>query len=242
MVSGHDHVTFDDIIRHFVSLRFRLEGMPTPKSRGAMKQRKRRISAKRRAIYRRRRIVVGVACLLVVAVGAFCAYSLVRGFGAIGAAARHDDIYAVSRSAVPDPTRTSGIKNCSANDVDLSLTAESQNVAVGGSLNFTATIKYTGSGKKGCLIDASDANLVLTITSGDETIWRSDVCPADPRLLLMAKGDADKRQIVWNADATGDACAEDDSLPKVNAGTYVAKLSLKDQPKVASDPVTISVQ
>ena len=58
----------------------------------------------------------------------------------------------------------------------------------------------------------------------------------------MAKGDADKRQIGWNADATGDACAEDDSLPKVNAGTYVAKLSLKDQPKVASDPVTISVQ
>ena len=81
MVSGHDHVTFDDIIRHFVSLRFRLEGMPTPKSRGAMKQRKRRISAKRRAIYRRRRIVVGVACLLVVAVVAFCAYSLVREIG-----------------------------------------------------------------------------------------------------------------------------------------------------------------
>lgn len=209
---------------------------------GQRTPRKRKLSKKQRAIYRRRRIVVALALIVVVALAGFCGYSLVRGIGAIGAAINHGNIYAISRKAVPDPPKSSGIKDCAKNTVSLTLTPAAQSVPVGGSLNFTATITYTGSSKAGCLVDGSNENRVLTISSGDKTVWRSDSCPADSRMLLMSKGDADQQQITWNANATGSECADDSTLPKVNAGTYTARLSLKDQPEVVSDPVTILVQ
>ncbi|NEG89759.1 hypothetical protein GFD25_07155 [Bifidobacterium aerophilum] len=193
-------------------------------------------------MYRRRRIVVFLVLTIVVALIGFCGYSLFRGIGAIGAAINHDEIYAISRDAVPDPPKTGGITDCAKGTVSLSLVPAAQSVPVGGSLDFTATITYTGSSKTGCLIDGSDGNRVLTITSGSQTIWKSDVCPVDSRLLLMSKGDSDRQQITWNANATGSECKADASLPKVNAGTYTARLSLKDQPEVTSDPVTITVQ
>ncbi|MBT1161542.1 MULTISPECIES: hypothetical protein [Bifidobacterium] len=209
---------------------------------GQRTPRKRKLSRKQQAIYRRRRIVAVLALMITIALIGFCGYSLVRGIGAIGAAINHDEIYAISRGAVPDPPKSSGIKDCAKGTVSLTLTPAAQSVPVGGSLNFTATITYTGSSKVGCLVDGSDANRVLTISSGNQTIWRSDVCPADPRMLLMSKGDADQQQITWNANSTGTSCADDGTLPRVNAGTYTARLSLKDQPEVVSDPVTILVQ
>ena len=104
----------------------------------------------------------------------------------------HDEVYAISRDATPAPKKVSNVKDCSASDVTLQLSAASQSVPVGGSLDFTATIVHEGSGN--CLVDGSDSGRVLTITSGQETIYKSDVCPADSRLLLMAKGDKDVRR------------------------------------------------
>lgn len=204
--------------------------------------RKRTVSKRQRAIYRRRRIVVTLVLLIVVALIGFCGYSIARGVGAVGAFVTHDDVYAISRKAVPDPPKTSGVKDCAQGMVTLSLVPAATSVPVGGSLDFTATITYTGSSKAGCLVDASNEGRVLTISSGDKTVWRSDSCPSDSRLLLMSKGDKDQQQITWNANASGSECQSDDALPKVNAGTYTARLSLRDQPKVTSDPVTITVQ
>lgn len=202
---------------------------------------KRTISKKKQAMYRRRRIVVGVALVLVLALIVFCVYSLGRGVGAINTAIHHDEVYAISRDATPAPKKVSNVKDCSASDVTLQLSAASQSVPVGGSLDFTATIVHEGSGN--CLVDGSDSGRVLTITSGQETIYKSDVCPADSRLLLMAKGDKDVQKVTWNtnANATLTECTDESDWAKVNAGTYVAQLSLKDHPKVKSDPVTFTV-
>ncbi|OZG62805.1 hypothetical protein BHAP_2048 [Bifidobacterium hapali] len=206
------------------------------------KPRGRAMSARQRAIYRRRRIVVASVLLIALALVVFCGYSIARGIGAIGDAMNHGEIYAISRGAVPDPAKTGGVRDCGEGTVSLSLTAAAQSVPVAGSLDFTATIAYTGSAKAGCLVDGSNAGRVLTISSGDKTVWRSDSCPVDSRMLLMGKGDEDRQQITWNANATGSECQDDAALPKVNAGTYTARLSLRDQPKVTSDPVTITVQ
>ncbi|WP_223851978.1 hypothetical protein [Bifidobacterium myosotis] len=208
----------------------------------AGKPRKRRISKKQQAIYRRRRIVVGVALLLVLALISFCVYSLGRGIGAINTAIHHDEVYAVSRDSVPTPRKTSSVKDCSAKNLSLQLSSKYQSVAVGGSMEFTATIVHEGTGS--CLVDGSDEGRILTITSGNETIYKSDVCPADSRMLLMAKGDKDVQQITWNADAnaTLTECTDESTWPRVNAGTYVAQLSLKDAPKVKSEPLVFTVQ
>ena len=54
----------------------------------------------------------------------------------------------------------------------------------------------------------------------------------------------DVQKVTWNtnANATLAKCTDESGWAKVNAGTYVAQLSLKDHPKVKSDPVTFTVQ
>ena len=193
-------------------------------------------------MYRRRRIVVGIALMAALAVVVFCCYSLARGAQAIGMMIDHDNVYAIARDEVPQVKKSSGVKDCEAGSVSLQLSAQTQSVAVGGSMEFSAAIVHDGSGS--CLVDGSDSNRVLTITTGNETVWKSDVCPADSRMLLMAKGDKDIQPITWNANAnaTLTECTDEADWPKVNTGTYVATLSLKDAPGVTSDPLVFTVQ
>ena len=203
------------------------------------KRRKRKLSEKQRRIYRRRRIVVGIALVLVLALIGFCVYSIGRGAMAVGALVAGRDA-GIARQAVPDPTPTTGVKDCASESIALELSAASQSVPVGGSIEFAAGIAYNGT--VSCLIDGSDANRVLTITSGGDQIWKSDSCPVESRMLLMAQGDKDIQTIRWNTNRSGNECVDDEDLPKVGAGTYVAQLSLKDHPEVVSQQVPLVVQ
>lgn len=213
--------------------------MATRTSPRTGKRRNRQLSAKQRHIYLRRRIVVGVVLVVVLALVGFCVYSMGRGVAAIVAAAdaRHPDIV---RDEVPGPEPTTGVRECTTSDVSLDLTVAEPTVGVGGSVEFTASIVYDG--KVSCLIDGSDSSRILTITSGDDQVWRSDACPVDSRMLLMAKGDTDVQTITWNTNRSGSECVDDASLPKVSAGTYTAQLSLKGHPKIVSQKVPIVVQ
>ncbi|MGO4974010.1 hypothetical protein [Bifidobacterium boum] len=206
------------------------------------KKRKRKLSKRRRAVYRRRRIVVGIALVLAVALTVFCVYSLGRGMAAIDATIRHDDLMALSRKAVPAPKQKSKVKDCTASNVKLSLQSDSQSAPVGGSMKFTATIAFVPKDGSSCLIDAADDSRVLTITSGGDTVWRSDACDVDSRKLLLAAGDTDTQTMTWNTNRSGQTCTEDAKLPKVGAGTYTAQLSMRDHPKIVSNKVTITVQ
>lgn len=210
---------------------------PRPGSR--QKPRKRVVSPQRRAMYRRRRAVALVIVLAAVSLVVFCVYSLGRGVVDGVSLLRPTPI---ARESVPAPKKTSGVNDCGASDVKLSLTVASQGVPVGGSLGFTASISYEGTSS--CLLDLSD--VVLTVLSGDQTIYSSDSCPADPNRQLLAKTSDMNRtsqKMTWGASRTGDQCVEDQSkLPKVDRGTYTAQLSLKNAPKAVSDPVTIQVQ
>ncbi|MCH4208839.1 hypothetical protein [Bifidobacterium sp.] len=202
---------------------------------------RRKPSRRLQRIYRRRRIGVALALALVLALVAFCVYSLGRGFSAVAGVIRHDDITALARQPIPSSVKdSSGVQDCTAEDVRLELGAQSQTVPVAGSLEFTMTVAYDGTSS--CLIDVSNASRVLTITSGSDTIWKSDVCPAKPHMLLMSKGDRRLDTLTWNTDATGSTCAADASLPKVRPGTYVATLSLKGDAKAVSKPVTVAVR
>ena len=190
-------------------------------------------------MYRRRRAVALVVVLAAVSLVVFCVYSLGHGVVDGMSLLRPTPI---ARESVPAPKKTSGVNDCGASDVKLSLTAASQGVPVGGSLDFTASISYEGTSS--CLLDLSD--VVLTVSSGDQTIYSSDSCPADPNRQLLAKTSDMNRtsqKMTWGASRTGDQCVEDQNkLPKVDRGTYTAQLSLKNAHKAVSDPVTIQVQ
>lgn len=198
--------------------------------------RKRKLSKRQRRIYYRRRFVVAIVLVVVLALAVFAVYSLGRGVVMIVQGSP-----SVEREAVPDPIETTGVKDCTSSEVSLQLVPSATSVAVGGSLDFSASITYTGSGNS-CLVDGSDAGRVLTITSGDDEVWRSDACPVDSRMLLMASGDVDTQTITWDTDRSDGECSDDSSAEHVDAGTYVAQLSFADLPDVVSDQVTFTVQ
>ncbi|MFR8852293.1 peptide ABC transporter permease [Gardnerella vaginalis] len=230
---------------------------------------KRKISAARRRMYIRRRIVVCVGLLVLLAFCIFCIISIFKGVSAIGTAInKHSDV-TISKQLVPDPRPVGIIKKCSAKDVRIELTSASQSVPMGGSVEFTARIVHEGDDS--CRIDASDGRMVLTIgdsVSADksdksdksrekqekqekqqkiEPQWRSDVCGIPLKPLLMAKGDSYEKKIVWSTDATvgtptGKDCLDDAELPKVSRGTYIAQIAHKDVSGLQSNPVVISVR
>ncbi|MFU0531513.1 peptide ABC transporter permease [Gardnerella vaginalis] len=233
---------------------------------------KRKISAARRRMYIRRRIIVCVGLLAVLVFCIFCIISVFKGIAAIGTAiSKHSDV-TLSKQLVPDPRPVGIIKKCSAKDVRIELTSASQSVPMGGSVEFTARVVHEGDDS--CRIDASDGRMVLTIgdsVSADksdksdksdqsrekqekqekqqkiEPKWRSDVCEIPLKPLLMAKGDSYEKKIVWSTDATvgtptGKDCLDDADLPKVSRGTYIAQIAHKDVSGLQSNPVVISVR
>ena len=160
--------------------------------------------------------------------------------------AKPSESASASKSATPSASESStkaknpGIPNCTASDVSLDLTADTTTVAQGGKVTFKVVIKHDS--KRDCVIDASNASRILTITSGDNTVWRSDSCPVDSRQLLMTGSDKDTQTIAWNTTSTGSECQAENARAKVDPGTYVATLSVRDHEKIKSSPVTITVQ
>lgn len=130
---------------------------------------KRKISAARRRMYIRRRIVVCVGLLAVLAFCSFCIVSIFKGISAIGTAInKHSDV-TLSKQLVPDPRPVGVIKKCSAKDVRIELSSSSQAVPMGGTLEFNAHIVYEGDDS--CRIDASSGRMVLNIgqSAGDSS-------------------------------------------------------------------------
>ncbi|WEV75663.1 hypothetical protein [Bifidobacterium sp. ESL0800] len=239
---------------------------------------KRKTTKEMQRVYLRRRIVVGVVALALLALIGFGIYKLATSVFATyhdhgGAAASNSSVSGHHKKAASskksdnsnnqDKANQSSVKKCGAKDVKLELTPVSQSVGVGGTLDFKATIRYEGGDS--CLVDASNASRILTISNvsgsesssdagadsgdgktksgqGNGVVWSSAVCPADPRNLLMAKGDKDVQKITWPADSTGSTCVPDEQLPRVERGTYLAQLRLKDHPGVKSEKVPITVE
>ena len=211
------------------------------------------MSEKKRRMYRRRRIA---AALLVVLFLLVCA-GLVWGVGAGIRALRGGDGGQGASTSAQQTTKTkskdkdkqkkdvgkkrsSGAPDCDKGDLALELAAPDPSTGVGGSIDFTVTIRHKGTGS--CLVDGSDGGRVLVITSGQDTVWRSDACPVGARTLLMATGDKDVQTITWHADRSQESCQPDQKLPRVKAGSYQAKLVLKADSNVVSQPVPVMVQ
>ena len=153
-------------------------------------------SKKQQAIFRRRRIVVGIAAIVLISFLVFCLYSLSRGIVAVNREIHHADVYAISRKEVPSPTKEkkSGVPDCDASNVALSLTPAASSFGVGDSMDFTTDVKYDGSSKVGCLVDVSASSVVLTIKSGDDVVWKSNVCPVDTDYLCWRRATRSNRR------------------------------------------------
>ena len=199
-------------------------------------------AAERKRLYRRRRIVFFSALAVVLALAVFTVYSLVRGAVSVHGMAGGPPPPAPSRGrgAAAPPGGKGGTG--AARDGGWGAVPGGAAARVRGAGGRIRTRRYVGKSPEGCRMNTAADSLVLTITSGSDVIWRSDVCEAAYRPRLFFADVTDEQKIAWNTNRTGTSCVADDQLPKVDRGTYVAQLSLKDDPKVQSKPQTITVE
>jgi hypothetical protein len=184
-------------------------------------------AAQKKKIYRRRRIVAVIVLLLVIAFIWGLVMSIRSVVGAVNSYFNHDDIYAISKTSVPS-SGSVGIGDCTADDVVLGLQPQAASVVAGQSIGFQVSIAHKG--LNDCLIDASNVARFVTITSGDQTIWASNICPADSRQLLLSGDDKDTKTITWDTKQVGSECANGvvGNGTVAKPGTYHAQLSLRD--------------
>ncbi|EFG26280.2 protein [Scardovia inopinata] len=211
-------------------------------------------------IYRRRRIIALLILLAVIA-------ALVAGIVGISHALSHrapapSSSASVTSSASPsasgsssasappstssqenssrsEKSKLSGIPDCTSSYLSLSLNSNTSTVQAGSSIIFSMTMSHQG--KKDCLIDASASSRVLVITSGNATVWRSDVCESESRMLLMTGKDKDTQSLSWPTTASQSVCKASKDLKTVNPGTYKAYIFIKSDPAIKSNELTLTV-
>ncbi len=118
----------------------------------------------------------------------------------------------------------SGLPNCSANAVELSLRSTRNSYDPGQTPTFLLTARNTSAGD--CKIDLGPENAVLTVAqaSDDDSFWASDDCPKGARSLVfrVPAGDSITYSVKWDRKASAPECA----TPKAGSakpGTYLVE-------------------
>lgn len=135
---------------------------PRTKKRTMASAKKQSAYAKKQSMYMRRRIFVGVVAVLILVLAIFCVVSISKGFSAISGEIFKTHNVDIARKAVPDPRPASLTRPCTSKDLRLELSAKSQNVPMGGSVDFKANLIFVGTGS--CLVNAAPDHLILAIS------------------------------------------------------------------------------
>ena len=189
----------------------------------------------RASVYRRRRAVLGTIAVLVLAAvifGVAQAVSFVKDrFGS-------DDPEAMptttAESSGPSEEELANPQTCSSSALELKVDPASTTVAAGSSLEVPITV--TNEGKVQCLVDVGNSSMQMTVTSGDDTVWSTDQCPANPEehQVLLAPGATEKDAITWSGTRSDEGCPKD--APAAEPGTYQVEVS------VAADGGSVKAQ
>jgi len=206
------------------------------------------------AVYRRRRIAVGIVALVLlvgIVLGATALARAVAGGGEPApAATTTTPAPTVTPTAAPTPgeTPTPGPTNdvaalpdeapvpataysagympegCRRGSVEVTSETSSTVYGVGGIVSFTVTLRNTGDVP--CLVEGGSAALGVVVSSGSDRVWSSTDCPsgATARPLLL---DVDAEEVVripWDQTRSQPGCAE--SGTAVGAGTYRGTVTL----------------
>lgn len=160
----------------------------------------------RKAVYVRRRVVA------LLAVGVLAA-GLVWGLGKVFGILRSAWADAVAEQTAP---RAEPVQPGPCPPADLRWTMAPQSSRAGSPVEFVLTVR-NGS-PESCLVDAG-ASLVLTVTSGDDSIWSTAHCGTGESVpLLLGPDDEATRTVTWQGSRTAPGCTEVSS--RVHSGTY----------------------
>lgn len=183
-------------------------------------------------VYRRRRIVVVFALVVLVAVGWLVIRALTSGGDAEPAASPSPSATSSpSPSASPSPgesvSAAPAIADCTATEVLVTLGAPA---ITGDAVTFPVTLANNGGVQ--CLLDGSGADTALLITSGDTRVWKSTDCEATTSLLgtswLLQPGAAETVEVTWPRTWSFEGCGSSNDTPQ--PGYYFAELTVQGIP------------
>jgi hypothetical protein len=197
------------------------------------------------AVYRRRRLFLGAALLLVIAlvVGGFSLAGAFSGKSeqasstdpAAGATASADPSSQASpSSSAPAPTPTpSPTPTCNQNLVTVS--ASTDKAAYGPEENPMLTLKVTNGGTMPCEVNIGTSQMEFLVTSGADRIFSSKDCQAKSEDLvkIIAPGGSETANFPWSRNRTLEGCQAVEAKPGGGGAYYIftAKLGSKASPK-----------
>ncbi|MDN4643750.1 hypothetical protein [Arthrobacter sp. PsM3] len=191
-------------------------------------------------VYRRRRLFVGAALLLVIAValGGFAAASGVLNAGQSGsgggtAPSGQETGPATSPEPTASPSAAPTGNGCEQNLV--TVTAATDKPAYAAGENPLFTLKVTNGNKVPCEVNIGTSQMEFLVTSGSDRIFSSTDCQTDPTDLVktIAPGQSETANFPWQRNRTVQGCAAIEAKPGAGGAYYVftARLANKTSAK-----------
>ncbi|MCO4275337.1 hypothetical protein NG701_12990 [Pseudarthrobacter sp. HLT3-5] len=189
------------------------------------------------AVYRRRRLFVGTALLMAVAL-TFGGFAVAGAFSGTEQASSTDG---ASESAPgPSPSDTAGSEptpsptpSCNQNLVTVS--ASTDKAAYGPDENPLLTLKVTNGGTMPCEVNIGTSQMEFLVTSGADRIFSSKDCQAKSEDLVktIAPGTSETANFPWSRNRTLEGCSPIEAKPGAGGAYYIftAKLGSRASPK-----------
>ncbi len=194
-------------------------------------------------MYRRRRLFLGAALLMVIAMvaGGFALAGAISGTSeqasatdpAAAATASADPSSQASPSA-PEPTPTpSATPTCNQNLVTVS--ASTDKAAYGPGENPLLTLKVTNGGTMPCQVNIGTSQMEYLVTSGPDRIFSSRDCQAKSEDLvkIIGPGASETANFPWSRNRSIEGCQPVEAKPGGGGAYYIftAKLGSRASPE-----------
>ncbi|MCP8999630.1 hypothetical protein NFC73_07780 [Pseudarthrobacter sp. RMG13] len=191
------------------------------------------------AVYRRRRLFVGTALLMAVAL-TFGGFAVAGAFSGTEQASSTDGATETAPAPAPSPSETAGSEptptpapSCNQNLVTVS--ASTDKAAYGPEENPLLTLKVTNGGTMPCEVNIGTSQMEFLVTSGADRIFSSRDCQATSEDLVktIAPGASETANFPWSRNRTLEGCSLIEAKPGAGGAYYIftAKLGSRASPK-----------
>ncbi|MGW9268987.1 hypothetical protein [Microbacterium sp. NPDC055599] len=191
------------------------------------------------AVYRRRRLVVLLGLILVLAVIGVSVWLLAARPWAAATDATPAPTSSSTTETTPPPTgsaspaptpsasETPAVVACQAKDIEVTAVTDADTYAAG--VTPRLSISLTNKGTTDCTIDVGSSTQVFTVSSGADVWWRSTDCQENPSSMIatLTAGSTvvSKEPVVWDRTRSSvETCAQENRqrAPGGGASYHVA--------------------
>ncbi|MCW1249216.1 DUF4232 domain-containing protein [Acaricomes phytoseiuli] len=194
------------------------------------------------AVYRRRRLVAGMAALVIVFLVGWAVVSLISGLsGGSGSQAAGTDSTPTasvtsapaatteteSGSASPSTAPASSAPPCDPAQISLAASTDAPSYNAGQNPVLTLTVTNTGSAA--CELNLGTSQMEFLVNRGEDRVFSSTDCRQDPQDLqrTLASGATEKANFSWNRTRSVPGCTPVPEIPPAGPGsTYTLTVKL----------------